>query len=340
MTMCDEDKLFDHIMDNARYAKKMVNGIGSKKGKRLIICGAGPSLRQYVTEPVRWHAHEVWACNSALTYLHDHDVRVTHAFGIDQSLGMLDDWQRTFDVEYLVASSIQPKLRDHLLSAGRKLRWFHNYLGLPDPPDWKPPADWVRPLPQLGYELFLYQTLFQDSIQTQYGLNAVARALCLGATLGFSKIRIYGSDCAGVMKPLPPHLAAYLDTPSGQPLAGTPDYAEFMDHLVMYADGRTALDVYGPLGTIVRSPKMEGRFWFTRADMAITAQHLVDLINWYPEGRIELVGDTLPGMLKRMGPEFFAGTSTMPRIDGKGNVVGFTATPEQEEMYKAFGVTP
>lgn len=332
LQMPHQESLFEHIKANAPFAKRMVDKMGSKHGKRLVICGAGPSLNLRLTERMRWKAHEVWACNSALPYLMDRGAYVTHGFGIDQGLGMLEDWATLYDVEYLVATSIHPRLRDHLLGAKRSLRWFHNYLGIEDPPDWTPPEGWVRPAPNFGYEFFLYQTLFKSSVQTQYGLNSVARALCMAVWLGFSKIRIYGSDCAG-------HLKAG-NWP--MPLADTPNYPDWLDQLVIYADGRTALEVYGPKAIMVRTPCLaaeghaeptECRYWYTRADMMITAQHLVDIIRAMVPGQVELMGDTLPAALMQHPAEFFTDTKALPGLDGKGAITGFTMTPEQAESF-------
>lgn len=349
LTMPEADNLFEHIKYNAQYVKKTVGPRGGeKRGKKLVICGAGPSLRDYLRAP-HWRADEVWACNSAVPYLMERDQYVTHAVAIDCSDGMLSDWEKTYDLEYIVATSIHPKLTDHLRKEKRRLRWFHNYLGIPDPPDWKPPQDWIdrytagglpRDQYKWAYEVYLYDTLFPPTCQPQYGLNVVARALCMAVWLGFDKIRIWGADCAGVIEGESRMPAFDKDNPSPEfvdwfqkyrmPDANSPDYEAWMKTLVMYADGRTALEVYSKTGAIVQSPLLNGRHWHTRADMMITAEHIAHIMRVDPiPGRIELMGDTLPGALLSQTQEFWETKGHKPpALDGKGGIDGFSMTPE------------
>lgn len=356
MTLPENDSvILSHIEDNARYVTTVVSPGAVKRGKKLVICGAGPSLQQYVTESPRWFADDVWACNSALPYLMERDIRVTHAVGIDQGLPMIDDWKTPYDVEYMVASSIHPQLRDHLLASGRKLRWFHNYLGINDPEGWEAPAWYKQQLTAGGFsredykwakEVFLYDTLYPPTSMPQYGLNVAARALCMAVQLGYSKIRLWGADCAGRLDADP--MPAYdPENPSQElmdwvvanrmPDANTPEYGPWMERLVVYADGRNARQVYSERGAIVQSPLLNGKHWFTRADMMITAEHIATIVRSDPlPGRIELMGDTLPGALLAQSPEFWKHpTHKAPALDGKGSIPGFRMTPQMQALLAA-----
>lgn len=333
LTMPNQDRLFRHIKHNAKHAKRMVPPQPIGRGKTLAICGGGASLSHYLDDP--WLADQVWACNATLPYLVDQGARVTHAIGVDQGEGMLEDWDRLFDVQYLIASSVHPKLVKHLRKGKRRIRWFHNFLGLEDPPKWKAPPHcrWCGRMKKdnhpehdyapLTYEMWLYQTLYKPSVQPQYGLNVAARALCLALWLDFDEVRLYGSDCAltPLYDPLPP-----------MPMAGTQEYPGWMEQLQVYADGRTARQVYGDQGAIVQSPLMDGKHWYTRADMLITAQHIGDIIRWARPGQVTLMGDTLPGALLAQSEDFFEGTRKLPGLE-KGAIVGFTLLPEQEALF-------
>lgn len=322
------DSLFDAIRENAHYATHMLAPTpNTKRGKRLVICGAGPSLHGYLTEWPRWFAHEVWACNSAVPFLMQQGARVTHAFGVDQTLGMLDDWQTVYPaLQYYVASSIHPQLRDHLLRGGASLTWLHNLLGLPNPEGWPvPDSCWWCGQPNdeahhghdfrpLTHELWLYRTLYPPAVWAQYGLNAVGRALCVALWMGYQKIHIWGSDCGAI-------------APSRMPASDSPDWPAWMESVVMYADGRNARQVYTVNGALIETPIMQGRQWITRADMVMTAQHLITMIKW-AKGRVVLRGDTLPGDLLAEGEASFVGTRALPTIEGEGIVTGMVLHPE------------
>lgn len=292
-------QFYDYIEANARYATQMVKH-NSHKGKRVIICGAGPSLAAYA--PALPWAHQVWACNSALPYLMGLGAPVTHGFAIDQGESMLRaaEWGTTFDVTYLLASSVNPRLVAHLAKAGRRFRFFHNYLGPPNPEGWVPPT------PGLSYEMWLYQTKYATSCQVGYGLNSVPRAICLALIMGFKEIEVYGADCACApdQAPMPP--------------LRTTEYDDWIEHLVIYADGRTVSTNFG-IGTPMTEGWVDGHRWTTRPDMVISAMHLLDLQRGYP-GRIRLIGDTLPNALAKQPPEFF---ENMPRLTNAGVVRGF-----------------
>jgi hypothetical protein len=152
-------------------------------GRKLVLCGAGPSLKTH------W-AHylgpegicltpktDVWACNSALTWLLAQGAHVTHGFAIDQTEGLLSEWASTPNVRYIIASSVNPKLVALLQSKGRHLTWFHNFVGSQD-------------------EARLYRTIWPSSVMVGDGLNSVNRAMCLAQYMGYKSVTVLGADGA------------------------------------------------------------------------------------------------------------------------------------------------
>lgn len=293
LRMPDSDQFYTHIMQNAAMATRMATH-GTAVGQRVAICGAGPSLRETASH-IPAMVDQVWACNSALPYLMDRAQRVTHGFAIDQGVAMLapHEWGRTFAVDYLLASSVSPLLVQHLHAASRPITFFHSYIGLPSP------ADWVAPdgLPERTYEMWLYTTQYPTSVQVGHGLNAVPRAVCLALAMGFSEILVYGADCACAPNAPP------------MPRLGTPEYATWLEALVMYPDGRTAAQ-YGPQAAFAEA-SIDGTRWHTRPDMAISASMLVELAERHPQ--VRFIGEGLPGLLMAKDATFRAG---MPRLVG------------------------
>ena len=146
----------------------------SCRGKSLAICGAGPSLAAADITGV----DDIFACNSALPYLMDRGVRVTGAVGIDQTPGLLREWQRTFDVPYYVASSCSPDLIAHLRADGRECRFFHNAVGIPDEVEFYK-RTWPHPMFMVGQ-----------------GQTVVSRFVYVARWMGYDRVDVYGADCA------------------------------------------------------------------------------------------------------------------------------------------------
>jgi hypothetical protein len=264
----------------------------------------------------------------------DHGIPVTHGFAVDQGVEMLnlEEWQRTFPVRYLLATSVHPELVKHLRKADRPIRWFHNYLGVKDPENWTPP-DWWRTQSKgvaYGYEMFLYETTWPSSAMTGYGLNSACRAACLAIWMGFKTIRIFGADCA-----------AKRGCPAM--ISGTdPTYPAWLDQVQLYADGRTArhygdkailVDTYFcedpacdctpeilPSGKMRIPCRAPIHHWVTRADMVISAVHLVEMVTRFYPGRIQLMGPTLPNAMLGKPQSFF---DRIPKLTGKGSISGF-----------------
>ena len=105
----------------------------SAEGQHIVICGAGPSLRDSADE---WchQGDQLWGCNSAVTWLADNGHSPTHGFCIDQTPAMLEEWASLPDVEYLLASTVHTHLTAFLKSADKTIRFFPNWVGLPQVP--------------------------------------------------------------------------------------------------------------------------------------------------------------------------------------------------------------
>lgn len=301
--------LYAQIKDNARFAREhMVGPAGAHKGETVIICGAGYSLAALVHDLPP--ADQIWGCNSALPYLVREGVKATHGFCIDQNDAMLDDWKDTFDVEYLLSSSVHPKLVKHLLDAGRNLSFFHSYLGIAEPEGWDAKAQGK------SFEMALYtdESLFSTSVMVGYGLNSVPRAMCLAMHMGFDHILVYGADCAAAPDPPP------------MPEWNTPEYAVWTQGLQFYASGEHAS--WCCEQAVMAQAVIDGRRWITRGDLVISASHLLDMERRYP-GRVVLMGDTLPAVLRDKDEEFMGG---MPKLTGVGIVSGFGVPKYAEKV--------
>ena len=147
------------------------------KDKTLVICGAVPSLKQ-AHKQVR-KADHVWGCNRAAVWLTDHGWKCTHGLAIDPGENMYKGvWKDPPAMDYLLATSVNPRLPDHLLEHGNSVRFFHSLRGgVPE-------------------ELQLYKMLFPPTALCFTGLNAGTRALDLADFLGYKQIYMAGCDHA------------------------------------------------------------------------------------------------------------------------------------------------
>lgn len=300
LRMGNTDGLLDQVARNAAWAMTVAEP-GSRAGQRVVICGAGPSLTDHLDRMA--DADEVWACNSALPYLWDRGVRVTHGVTVDQGAAMLEPEElgRLLPVGYYLASSVHPDLVRRLAVAGHPVTFFHNYLGVADPPGW------AHPDPAMRCEEFTYRRLYRPTLMVGVGLNTAIRAASLALGLGFASIEIVGADCAA--------------RPDGPPM---PDprsaaFGDWVDGLVLYADGRTASG-YGPDGPLLEAV-LDGRRWHTRPDMVVTATDFLALQAAYP-GRLTFVGDTLVNALVGKDADYLA---AMPRLTDDGRVTNLSA---------------
>lgn len=146
---------------------------GAFKDQVLALCGAGPSLAKDRIYP----ADQVWGCNSAIKWLHEHGKAPDAAIAIDQTEGMLKDWADPPDVTYYVATTVNPKLIAHLREHDRRIVFFHNLVGFDGEVDFYNSHPWPPS--------FLVGT----------GATVVTRTIGLAAWLGFRRVDIYGADC-------------------------------------------------------------------------------------------------------------------------------------------------
>lgn len=310
------------IVGNAQHCKRVVEE-NSASGQSLVICGAGPSLTEHADEYCR-DADQVWGCNSALTWLHEHGYPVTHGFTIDQTSEMVAEWFTCPDVEYLVASTVHPNLVEYLVSEKRRLTFFHNYVGIKERPvEWPDPFG-VKQL--IGYEDWLYVTLYPGTLRTGSGLNAVTRAIDVARFMGFETITVLGADCSIRMKSSPPK-GAEMDSPDR--------LTWLREQTTMHADGGSALASGATAVTFegiidsgtpdTRVRKGKGRHWLTKPDLIITAAFLVQMARQIPG--LRLIGDTLPNALMGKNAEYF---DHLPRLtDSNGNTMKFVMQIEE-----------
>lgn len=288
-----------YIRTNAKTVRgrpRMMLRAHTRQGQSVAIVGAGPSLNDHLDE---LHGREVWAVNSALPFLVSKGVRPTHAFTMDQTKAMLRDWAIVqSNVVYYVASSVMPVLVTHLTKGGARLRFYHSFTGLPDPKGWDK---------ERSYEMDLYCTLFPSSVMAGHGLNSVPRAVCVALAMGYDDVAVYGADCA--CKPDGPRMPG--------PSENEASYLAWQREVTFYADGRPASDMFA--GSPFAEGEIDGRRWHTRADMVISAQHLLELAR-DSRGRVRLIGDTLPNAIKDKPPEWMA---QMPRLEEQGRVTNF-----------------
>jgi hypothetical protein len=274
----------------------------SAQGKTLVLCGAGPSLKDDAADWCK-KGDQVWGCNSALTWLAKNGYPVTHGFTVDQTPQMLEEWAKGPDVEYLIATTVHPHLTEYLLAEKRRVTWFHNYVGINKPPV------------QIGertmeYEDWLYTLLFPGTVRAGCGLNSVTRAIDVAMFMGFEKIYVLGADCAlKVKRPAP-----------ADAVVGSEAHKAWLEQeTVMHADGGNALASGATACTL--SGDIDGRHWVTKPDMMVSAVFLVRMKRRYGR-RLTLVGDTLPNALKNKPDSFLDRLPSL--VDHNGNVIKIT----------------
>lgn len=287
----------------APFAARYVVQPDSRTGKSVVICGAGPSLAEHAAEYCP-HADEVWGCNSAATWLYESGHRVTHGFTVDQTPHMAAEWASAPPIEYLLATTVHPHLVDLLTQAERNWTFFHNFVGIP-----KPPVSW-----DVGdetytaeYEDWLYQLLYPSTMRSGSGLNAVTRAIDVATLMGFESITVLGADCS----------LKVIGEPRTDLQTGSPEHLQWLrECTVMHANGGHALASEASCVTL--GGEIDGRFWLTKADMVITAQWLMRMAK-ASNGRIRLIGDTLPNALTGKAEEFLARLPNF--VDARGRAM-------------------
>lgn len=285
-----QDRIVEYVRLQLQYCPtQLVAGVDTHQGKSVVICGAGPSLLEHAAEYCAT-ADEVWGCNSALPTLLAHGHRVTHGFAVDQTPEMVQEWRTAPDVEYLIASTVHVHLTEFLRMKGRRIRFFHNYVGIQ-----KPHVQWedaTGTLKRAEYEDWLYALLYPGTVRAGSGLNAVTRAIDVALAMGFDSITVLGADCAlRVKRPMP------------DCAIGSPEHLAWLtEDVQMHADGGHALASNATMMTL--SGEIDGRLWTSKPDMLISAEFLVRMARRWP--KIRLVGDTLPNALMHKDDAFLA----------------------------------
>lgn len=312
------------IVGNAQYCEKVVQP-GTAEGQHIVICGAGPSLAEEAEEWCR-KGDQLWGANSALPWLHEHGFPVTHGITVDQTPAMCVEWKAMLDVRYLIPSTSHPHLVSMLLDAGRDVTWFHSHVGLKQgqavaycacghdraghgPTCWCGCATYDERV--MAYEEWLYTLLYPTTVVVGSGLNTVTRAIDVALCMGAAEITVLGADCAlRVARPLPAGV-----------IVGSIEHKRWLEEeTVMHADGGHALASGATPVTL--GGEIDGRWWETKPDLAISALHLVAMAKAL-EGRLRLVGDTLPNAIKDKPSDFLDRMPTM--IDSSGKPIRVVA---------------
>jgi hypothetical protein len=269
---------------------------GCGKGRELVICGAGPSLARMAEEyctPER----DVWGCNSAAIWLHEKGYHVTHGFSVDQTSEMLIEWQSAPDIEYIMASTVHVHLTEHLLSKGRKVRFFHNYVGLSGDPV-------TIDGETMGYEDWMYCVLYPSTIRTGSGLNSVNRAIDLALFCQYDKVYVLGMDCAIEMTAPPPNVPQ-----------GHPEYLKWLEqNTVMHANGDSS--VHNGASSLTMFGEIDGIQFLTKPDMIVSAVWGVKTEQAHKE-RLRIVGSPLIDVLRTKDDTFLKRLPTLTNHHGE-----------------------
>jgi hypothetical protein len=304
--------------------ERFVVKVDSGKGKHVVICGAGPSLAEEATEWVP-QGDEVWGCNSALPWLVDNGYKPTHGFTVDQTTDMLVEWQDVADVEYMLATTVHPHLTQYLTTNKRRIRWFHNFVGIKRNPVAWPDANGV--VQQFPYEDWMYMTLYPGTVRAGSGLNTVTRAIDVALCMGFDKITVLGADCAMRSKgPMPSSLV----------FGSAAHHKWLRENTVMHADGGHALASNSTaltFGALIDSGTEDdtirpghGRWWESKIDLLISARWLLVMERTYPQ--INIVGDTY---VKAIRPKNRAFLERLPQLsDSNGKAIPINLGPEAD----------
>lgn len=167
-----DDQLRNYALTNAQTKPMRVLAQNAYAGKSLALCGAGPSL-----DPSEIDADYVFACNSALPWLVEHGKQVDVGVSIDQTDRMLEEWANPPDVDYMLASTVDPRLVAHLQAHGRNIQFFHSFVGFDD-------------------EFLFYCENYPPTIMAGTGFSVVGRFVGVAKWLGFTRIDVHGADHA------------------------------------------------------------------------------------------------------------------------------------------------
>lgn len=297
------DNMGPFIVGNAEHAHRVVKQ-GDAEGKVLVICGAGPSLRDHAAEYCP-KGDEVWGVNSALPWLYENGHKVTHGITVDQTPMVLKEWVTAPPVEYLLASSVHPHLVEYLMGSMRDITFFHSFVNVKRPPvAWE---DEHGKTQVASYEDWLYMLLYEGTCRAGSGLNSATRAVDVAVYRGFAKIYLLGADSAmRVSEPMP---ESVKEGPERERQAWLAAHTEFhADGGSAVTNGQTSLTMTGVVG---------GRSWTTKPDLLISA---VQIARWLRPGglpQLEVVGDVLPNYLAKEPDDIIARLPGFLDSDGK-----------------------
>lgn len=314
------DQFASFIAGNAQYCDKVVEQ-GTGKGQKLVICGAGPSLRENAAGYCN-DADQLWGVNSALPWLMKHGYPVTHGITVDQTPEMVNEWESLPDVEYLIPSTSHPHLVAALIDAKKNVTWFNNFVGLQGRPvelcdcghDESEHGQGCQHEGGCGctaytptvmdFESWLYASLYPMTCRAGSGLNSVNRALDVAVYMGFDTITILGADCALRIK--------NKLTKGTEP--GSEEHKRWLvEDTMMHADGGNALASGATPVTL--GGEIDGKWWESKPDMMISAVFL-EKSRQVLGDRLRLIGDTLPNALRDKPDEFLLRLPSLTNGDG------------------------
>lgn len=300
---------------NAVRCRRTLHG-GEGRGLTVLICGAGPSLKDtFLPTYAETSPDAVWGCNSALRWLWQEKLPVSHGFACAGEEGLLDDWKPFPPVQYYVSSGIWPVIPQLLDRRHRRVWFYHVILSRK--------AGFADESAERTYYAKHYLSALCVMPTGGFNVTNIAVAVALG--MGFARILVAGADCCLALSPEP--------RPDQED--GTLDDAAYAEANLawkgrqrMYVDGRDPVTAFGP-NVVIPDGVIAGRRFASRPDMLLSAVHLVRLAQRFRH-QVELVGDTLPNWLLRVPePEWI---DLMPRVEGEtvGNFKPVLANPSEK----------
>lgn len=175
----------------------------------------------------------------------------------------------------------------------------------------------------MDYETYMYSSLYPATVMAGAGLNTVTRAIDVAMFMGAGQITVLGADCC-------------LRVKSPRPADAIPGSEAHMKWLreetIMHADGGSALasgaspitlfatiDAGTPDGRVRRG---KGRHFETKVDLIVSAVWLVELEKKM-KGRLRIIGDTLPGALRKKNRAYLMRLPTL--VDSTGREIRASA---------------
>tara|TARA_R110000744_G_scaffold154666_5_gene269749 strand:- start:1693 stop:2769 length:1077 start_codon:yes stop_codon:yes gene_type:complete len=350
------------IAGNAQYCDKVVKQ-GTGKGQKLVICGAGPSLRENAAGYCN-DADQLWGVNSALPWLIEHGYPVTHGITVDQTPEMVNEWESLPDVEYLIPSTSHPHLVAALIDAGKDMTWFNNFVGLQGRPvelcdcghDESEHNKWARRPQRLGWigshiaripwvrrrpakchhEGGCGCTAYTPTVMDfESWLYASLYPMTCRAGTGLNSVNraldvaVYmGFDTITILGADCALRIKNKLTKGTEP--GSEEHKRWLvEDTMMHADGGNALASGATPVTL--GGEIDGKWWESKPDMMISAVFL-EKSRQVLGDRLRLIGDTLPNALRDKPDEFLLRLPSLTNGDGTKMDVGQMAAGLKEWM--------